>query len=94
VNRGTGRDRFTRFDNGRFGNGYALPAHCMIKPGKGVPLERKESLFIWEKTKTNTENLFFVREILAITSISIHETGDLETIRFELKVPHVGYRIE
>ena len=31
------------------------------KKGKGVRLEKKESLFIWEKTKTNTENLFFVQ---------------------------------
>jgi PAS domain S-box-containing protein len=64
------------------------------KKGTGIPPERKESLFIWEKSKSNTENLFFVREILAITSISIHETGDPGTIRFELRIPRDGYRIE
>ena len=62
--------------------------------GTGIAPEKKESLFTWKKTKTNTENLFFVREILAITSITIHETGDADTIRFELRIPPEGYRID
>jgi PAS domain S-box-containing protein len=62
------------------------------KAGTGVPVEQKASLFVWAPAKTSGPNLFFIREILDMTGIVIEETGDLETMRFVIRVPKGGYR--
>lgn len=64
-----------------------------IGEGKEIPVEQKERIFEHGYGNTNGFGLFLVREILAITGISIKETGDTENqIRFELRVPKRVYR--
>lgn len=60
---------------------------------KGVPADQKEKIFEHGYGNMNGYGLFLAREILAITGISIQETGLTETsIRFELQVPKRAYR--
>ncbi|MDD1702097.1 MAG: PAS domain S-box protein [Methanoregula sp.] len=63
------------------------------KAGQGIPPEKKEDIFACDPTKTSGPNLFFVREILDMTGISIHETGDMDTTCFEIRIPKEGYRV-
>ncbi|MFA7695081.1 MAG: PAS domain S-box protein, partial [Methanoregula sp.] len=65
----------------------------LSKAGTGIPPDQKESLFVWAPAKTSGPNLFFIREILDMTGISIDETGDQRTLSFVIRVPHGGYRI-
>nr|WP_320160312.1 PAS domain S-box protein [uncultured Methanoregula sp.] len=61
--------------------------------GIGVPLDIKQKIFQKGFGKHTGFGLFLVREILAITGISIHETGKHGTgARFEIMVPKDGFR--
>jgi PAS domain S-box-containing protein len=61
--------------------------------GIGVAPEEKEKIFEKGFGKNTGFGLFLAREILAITGISIHETGTHEKgARFEITVPKEGYR--
>ena len=61
--------------------------------GVGVPLEEKERIFERDVGKNTGLGLFLIREILAITGISITETGEPgKGARFEMRVPHGTYR--
>jgi PAS domain S-box-containing protein len=60
---------------------------------KGIPGDQKEKIFEHGYGNTNGFGLFLAREILAITGITIKETGDTEKkVRFELRVPKRAYR--
>jgi PAS domain S-box-containing protein len=62
---------------------------------KGIPVDQKEKIFEHGYGNTNGFGLFLAREILAITGMSIKETGDTENIvRFEIHVPKRGYRFK
>lgn len=63
------------------------------KTGTGIPPDQKGSLFVWAPAKTSGPNLFFIREILDMTGISIDETGDMHALSFVIRVPRGGYRI-
>lgn len=62
------------------------------KQGAEILPGKKETLFLWNPEKNSAQNLFFIREILEITSIAIHETGNAGTLRFEILVPKEAYR--
>lgn len=64
--------------------------------GVGVPVKRKEHIFDQdERPRAGVRGLFFIREILDITNITIRETGEPgKGARFEITVPRGGYRIE
>jgi signal transduction histidine kinase len=62
--------------------------------GIGIPEKEKESVFLEGYGKNTGLGLFFVREILEITGISICETGKAgKGVRFELHVPEGRYAI-
>jgi sensor histidine kinase regulating citrate/malate metabolism len=61
--------------------------------GIGIPLDEKQKIFLKGYGKNTGFGLFLVREILAITGISIHETGKHGTgTRFELMIPKSEFR--
>ncbi|MEN6610777.1 MAG: PAS domain S-box protein [Methanoregulaceae archaeon] len=61
--------------------------------GAGVPDRVKESIFRREYYKNTGYGLFLSREILAMTDLSIRETGTLGTgARFEITVPPGRFR--
>jgi len=61
--------------------------------GVGIPIDIKPKIFLKGFGKHTGFGLFLVREILAITGISIHETGKHGTgARFEITVPKGGFR--
>ncbi len=61
--------------------------------GIGVPADEKESIFDRGHGKNTGLGLFFIREILLITGITIAETGEEgEGARFEMLVPSAGWR--
>ena len=61
--------------------------------GVGVPLDLKEKIFEKDYGKHTGFGLFLAREILAITGITIHETGTHgKGARFEIIVPKGMYR--
>ena len=61
--------------------------------GVGIPPEKKEKIFLPEFQKTRSAGLFFVREILEITDITIRETGEHGNgARFEIHVPKGAHR--
>jgi PAS domain S-box-containing protein len=61
----------------------------------GIPVDQKEKIFEHGYGNTNGFGLFLVREILAITGITIKETGDFEEgVRFDLQVPKRAYRFK
>jgi len=63
--------------------------------GCGVPYEEKEKIFTRGFGKNTGLGLFFIREILDITGLSIKECGiPGEGVRFEISVPEGKYRIE
>ncbi|MCQ1537471.1 PAS domain S-box protein [Methanocalculus taiwanensis] len=63
--------------------------------GPGIPDDEKEQIFMRGFGKNTGFGLFIIREILAITGITITETGVYgEGARFEIKVPRDGYRRE
>jgi CheY-like chemotaxis protein len=61
--------------------------------GIGITDREKESIFLKGRGKNTGLGLFLIREILAITGITIHETGHRgKGVRFEILVPAEGYR--
>lgn len=63
--------------------------------GTGIPDERKVKIFEWRAGDRTGMGLFLVREILAITGISITETGTPgKGARFEILVPERASRIK
>ncbi|MBP2134251.1 PAS domain S-box-containing protein [Methanomicrobium sp. W14] len=63
--------------------------------GKGIPDEEKENAFNRKFYKNSGLGMFLSREILAITDISIKETGVFgEGVIFEITVPYSSYRFE
>ncbi len=61
--------------------------------GTGVPGPEKEKIFRRESYKNTGFGLFLGREILAITNLSISETGiPGEGARFEIFAPRGAYR--
>jgi signal transduction histidine kinase len=61
--------------------------------GVGIPPDEKLKIFEKGYGKHTGFGLFLVREILAITGISIHETGTPgKGARFEITVPKGAYR--
>ncbi|MDN7025956.1 PAS domain S-box protein [Methanoculleus sp. FWC-SCC1] len=61
--------------------------------GVGVPADRKEQIFIRGFGRNRGYGLFLIREILAITGMTIRETGvPGKGVRFEITVPEGAYR--
>lgn len=61
--------------------------------GTGIPLDQKEEIFRKGIGRNTGFGLFLAREILAITGISIHETGKQGSgARFEITVPKNRFR--
>lgn len=61
--------------------------------GVGIPLDQKQNIFRKGFGKNTGFGLFLAGEILAITGISIHETGKHGSgARFEITVPKTGFR--
>lgn len=61
--------------------------------GAGIPAADKEAIFTWEYRSTAGNGLFLAREILAITGITIAESGEPgQGARFEITVPEGVYR--
>ena len=79
----------------RFSAGERDGSHPMVceDDGDGVPAEEKEKIFERGYGKNTGMGLFLAREILAITGISIRETGESgKGARFEMMVPKAAYR--
>ena len=61
--------------------------------GIGISEQDKEKIFTRDVGKNTGLGLFLAREILAITGITIHETGELgKGARFEITVPQGAWR--
>jgi len=61
--------------------------------GVGIPDEMKSAIFVRQIGETRGMGLFLISEILAITGITIAETGSSgEGARFEIMVPEGGFR--
>jgi PAS domain S-box-containing protein len=61
--------------------------------GIGIPVEDKELVFEHNRRGRISYGLFFSREVLAITGLSIKETGESgEGARFEILIPEGLYR--
>ncbi len=61
--------------------------------GVGIPADRKERIFIRGFGRNRGYGLFLIREILAITGMTIRETGEAgKGARFEIAVPEDAYR--
>jgi PAS domain S-box-containing protein len=61
--------------------------------GAGIPAEEKELVFEHTRRGRISYGLFFSREVLAITGLSIKETGETgKGVRFEILVPEGLYR--
>lgn len=63
--------------------------------GAGIPCTEKEKIFLYGMgARASVRGLFFIREILDITGITIRETGEPGIgARFEMTVPVKGYRM-
>ncbi|ABD42087.1 PAS/PAC sensor hybrid histidine kinase [Methanospirillum hungatei JF-1] len=63
--------------------------------GVGIPSEEKDRIFILGYGKNSGFGLYFISEVLAMTGISITETGEYgKGARFEISVPRAMYRFE
>jgi signal transduction histidine kinase len=72
------------------GEGFAI---LYQDDGVGIPEQHKEEIFKRGFGSNSGLGLFFSREILDITHISIRETGESgKGVRFELLVPVEGFR--
>ena len=61
--------------------------------GIGIPADEKERIFERGFSEHNGYDLFLAREILAITGLSIKETGEPGNgVNFVIRVPKRGYR--
>jgi len=73
-------------------NGDKLTIICEDN-GVGIDTETKKHLFLRGYGKNNGYGLFLIREILAITGITIIENGEHgKGARFEITVPKEAYR--
>lgn len=62
--------------------------------GQGIPAKEKEDIFKRGYGKNTGFGLFLSREILAITGLTIKETGTFgKGARFEIRLPHGCFRI-
>ena len=74
------------------GNGLVL---VYEDNGIGIPGDKKEKIFEQGFGKNNGYGLFMAREILAITGLTIRETGVPGTgARFEIQLPKQAYRFK
>jgi signal transduction histidine kinase len=78
--------------------GYTIAGEdCILwieDDGPGIPPEDKEKIFQRGFGKNTGLGLYLSREILAITDLEIHETGEFGTgARFEIRVPRGKYRV-
>jgi len=72
----------------------SIPIIVCEDDGVGVPHENKERIFTYAYGTNTGMGLFLVREILAITDITISETGiPGNGARFEIRLPPEGYRV-
>jgi len=63
--------------------------------GVGIPSEEKDRIFILGYGKNSGFGLYFISEVLAMTGITITETGEYgKGARFEISVPRAMYRFE
>jgi|WetSurMetagenome_2_1015567.scaffolds.fasta_scaffold16041_3 signal transduction histidine kinase len=86
-------DHVTRILFGYQQSGTDLVIYCEDN-GAGIPDPDKQSIFKKGFGRNSGLGLFLIREILAITGISIRETGKFgEGARFELVIPDGFYRI-
>src|SRR5208282_4398575 len=61
--------------------------------GAGIPIEEKDRIFEKGYGKNTGLGLFLCREILAITGMTLRETGEPgKGARFEIMVPKGAYR--
>ena len=61
--------------------------------GLGIPLDEKQKIFEKGYGQQKDSGLFLAQEILAITGITLRETGEPgKGARFEMVVPKKGYR--
>jgi PAS domain S-box-containing protein len=71
-------------------------ADCVVTfadNGTGIPAEEKENVFSKGYGRNTGMGLFLVREILSITGMTVHETGEPGAgARFEITVPAEGFR--
>jgi signal transduction histidine kinase len=69
---------------------------CLLRiqdDGVGIPPENKEQIFKRGFGSHSGEGLFYVRQILDLNNISIHETGAYgEGARFDIRIPHGAFR--
>jgi PAS domain S-box-containing protein len=77
-----------RFSSQITGSGLAITCE---DDGTGIPPDMKEKIFQKLEGSYRGFELFLVREILAITGITIRENGE-QGARFEITVPNGGYR--
>lgn len=62
--------------------------------GQGIADDEKDEIFILGHGNNSGLGLYFIKEILAITNITISETGNVgEGARFEISIPWGQYRI-
>lgn len=67
---------------------------AIVGDSPGIPLERKEHIFLMDGADTENPGLFLCREVLSLTGISMHEEGDpAMNIRFILTVPDESFRV-
>lgn len=74
----------------RIGDGLIL---IYTDDGEGVAAGEKEKIFLRGYGRHTGLGLFLIREIFAITRITIRENGvPGEGVRFEMKIPHGSYK--
>jgi len=62
--------------------------------GRGIPLTDKERIFDWNYKGRSGHALHFIREVLATTGMSVHETGQPGNgARFEILVPFGAFKM-
>jgi two-component system sensor histidine kinase/response regulator len=77
----------------RFMREGSTPVIICEDDGVGIPYDDKERIFSYAHGTNTGMGLFLVREILAITGITIRETGiPGEGARFEMHLPPDGFR--
>ena len=65
-----------------------------VDDGIGIPLGAKEQIFVRDVAKGSGFSLYFIHDILELSSMGIQETGDPgKGVRFEISVPKGSYRI-
>jgi len=88
--------------HGKTANAITITSHeqpeglvlAFIDNGAGVPSEDKERIFTRGFGSNRGYGLFLAREILALTGMTIAETGEAgKGARFEIRVPKGGYRM-